>query len=72
VQNVFEEIIAMEKEKTECQNCRGLGIIGTSVGSNHFRGHDYDCDFCDGTGYIELFCGNGEMFQKHFAQQPQA
>lgn len=55
-----------------CQNCRGLGIIGTSVGSNHFRGRDYDCDVCHGTGYIELFIGNGEVSQKHFAQQPQA
>jgi DnaJ-class molecular chaperone len=61
VQNVFEEIIAMEKEKVTCQNCRGLGIIGTSVGSNHFRGRDYDCDVCHGNGYVEMFSGNGEI-----------
>ena len=72
MQNVFEEIVAMKKENIECQNCRGLGIIGTSVGSNNFRGRDYDCDVCHGTGYIELFSGNSEVSQKHFAQQLKA
>lgn len=31
-------------------NCNGLGIIGTSSGSNTFRGTDYKCDRCNGIG----------------------
>jgi hypothetical protein len=61
----------MEKEKVTCPECKGLCVIGTSVGSNPWRGRTYDCDVCHGTGYVELFCGNGEVSQKHIAQQPQ-
>lgn len=49
----------MKKEKLKCPECKGLGVIGTSVGSNTWRGNTYDCEVCHGTGYILLFKGNG-------------
>lgn len=50
----------MNKIKAVCSNCKGLEIIGTSVGSNHSRGSSYDCDVCHGLGYVELFSGLSE------------
>ena len=45
----------MERTTIECPDCHGLCVIGTSVGSNPWRGRTYDCDTCHGTGKIELF-----------------
>lgn len=54
----------MKKERIKCPDCKGLGVIGTSVGSNHWRGRTYDCDTCHGTGYVDLFIGNNKESQK--------
>jgi hypothetical protein len=47
----------MTKEKVQCPECKGLCVIGTSVGGNPWRGRTYDCDVCHGTGYVNLFNG---------------
>jgi hypothetical protein len=47
----------MDAITVQCPTCRGLGVIGTSVGSNHSRGSTYDCDTCHGTGSLKLFAG---------------
>jgi len=47
----------MDAITVQCPTCRGLGVIGTSVGSNHSRGSTYDCDTCHGTGNLKLFVG---------------
>jgi len=47
----------MDAITVQCPTCRGLGVIGTSVGSNQSRGSTYDCDTCHGTGSLKLFAG---------------
>ena len=47
----------MKHERIVCPECKGLGVIGTSVGSTLWRGRTYDCDECHGLGDIDLFAG---------------
>jgi hypothetical protein len=61
----------MKEVHIQCPNCKGLCVIGTSVGGNPWRGRTYDCDVCHGTGVIELFVGTNESTNQSMTQEEQ-
>lgn len=40
-------------ERIQCPTCKGVAVIQTEGGKLN------DCDVCHGTGYIDLYCGDG-------------
>lgn len=47
-----KEVNMPEKQRIVCPNCKGLSVIETSVDGNPWRGRTYECDVCQGTGYV--------------------
>jgi len=50
--NAIIQDLGFTEFKEDCPICNRLGLIETSVGSNTFRGTDYTCDKCNGSGKI--------------------